>query len=585
MKKQIAFYFFLFTLNCIAQTHYVSNLDQHGSGSLRDVILKAPENSTIRFEPSLLDNGSQTLTLDSNILINKNLTVKGLVNGEDTLFISGGDSTRVFNIIHADSVMLDSLVIQNGFTSENGGGIFASHIQLLTINNSIIRNCSAENGGGIYGRCSQAGSVSNYYQGNDTLSIDTSATLSILNTYVHNNSATFNGGGIYYSSRRSFTTISQQVEAFVSSLLQIHSSTVSNNNAEGYGGGIYHVASSTTVSAPETTTPSPVLKLHTFAYISINTSSIFHNESQSGGGICNTISTNHISMNKGGRADHFNKTKVDFKNSTSYENQAEFYPEIQSYSSAINGMATAFSKDLLNIESSIIGNTQPNAFSIGTENQIQSLGYNIFSDSIVLGNHTTDHINISPQNIKLNNPACYGESRTPTLQPLTPSLAINSGSPNDFSNAQTGGLFGRRDIGAAETCESFIIEQRTENNYLIWYNDSLYTSDNSTATYTIENEFGCDSIIYLDLKIIPSSEISVYPNPVKNSQNLEIFLGNHINTDYSVQLLNLQGKIIESYSITKKHNNLLKLTNLKLDPGIYFVKNDHSKKSVKIIVQ
>ena len=552
MKKQIAFYFFLFTLNCIAQTHYVSNLDQHGSGSLRDVILKAPENSTIRFEPSLLDNGSQTLTLDSNILINKNLTVKGLVNGEDTLFISGGDSTRVFKIIHADSVMLDSLVIQNGFTSENGGGIFVSHLQLLTINNSVIRNCSAENGGGIYGTCSQAGSVSNYYQGNDTLSIDTSATLNILNTYVHNNSATLNGGGIYYSSGKSFTTIRQKVEAYVSSLFQIHSSTISNNNAGNYGGGIYHVASSTTVSAPETTTPSPVLKLHTFAYISINTSSIFHNESQSGGGIYNTISTNHMSMNKGGHADHFNKTKIDFKNSTSYENQAEFYPEIQSYSSTINGMATVFRKDLLNIESSIIGNTQPNAFSIGTENQIQSLGYNIFSDSIVLGNHTTDHINISPQNIKLDNPACYGESRTPNLQPLIPSIAINNGSPNDFSNAQTGALFGRRDIGSSETCKSFSIDKRTEFNTLTWINDSVYTEDNTSATYHTTNIHDCDSIVLLDLKIIHLPEMNVYPNPISQNQNVELFLGNNINKPFSVHLTNMQGRVINTYNLKPK---------------------------------
>ncbi len=566
MRILFTYCLFILCLSGFAQTHYVSNLNVDGNGSLRHTIANAPAGATIRFNPSLLDNGTQTLILDSNIIIDKELTIKGLYNTTDSILISGNNSTRIFQILNAGHIVLDSLILEHANTFEAGGGIYIYNTTLVTLKNSIIRNCLASNGGAIYG-----------YTGIKNLNGTQPLRLHLIHTLIHNNSAHNHGGGIYYSHTGS-SPVPINNQDITPKRLQFDYSTICNNTATYQGGGICHLNTAASMSHNSDKT-----LLYSALKIDMNGCTIFNNQANEGGAIYNQINSSHFKAIKqlSGPADHYLTTKVNFINTTLLNNNSFSSPEVYSTTVGQVGSPQIISSNIITVGSSIIANSQQAVLEMGSVN---SLGYNIFSDQVVNGHTSTDKIGVLLEDINLGEPDCYGESKTPTLLPLLPSVAINQGNPNDLSKAQTGSLFGIRDIGSAETCKSFKIDTRTEYNSLLWLDNNLYTENNSTATYTTTNAFNCDSVIFLDLIIYPLSEMSVYPNPIQKNQDIEIFLGNHINAPYTVELTNLQGRIIESYNIPKAHGRVLKLSNLELNPGIYFMNNSHSKKSVKLIV-
>jgi hypothetical protein len=87
-----------------------SPLDDGSSGTLRSKLAAAAPGDTIQFANQLRD---QTLILNSQLAIGKNLNIDGL--GADKLTISGGGTTRVFNISGASTtVTLANLTIANG---------------------------------------------------------------------------------------------------------------------------------------------------------------------------------------------------------------------------------------------------------------------------------------------------------------------------------------------------------------------------------------------------------------------------------------------------------------------------------------
>ena len=111
------FYLFIlcfFTFGASATTIIVTNTSNSGSNSLRQAVLDASVSDTIRFDPSLLSGGSATLTLTSEIVFSKSLVIKGVYNSSDTLYISGGNTNRHFNISNAGNVTLDSMFLVNG---------------------------------------------------------------------------------------------------------------------------------------------------------------------------------------------------------------------------------------------------------------------------------------------------------------------------------------------------------------------------------------------------------------------------------------------------------------------------------------
>ncbi|AFZ49127.1 beta strand repeat-containing protein [Dactylococcopsis salina] len=222
-----------------------------GDISLREALAFTEEGGTISFAPNL---AGQTITLNSNLIIDKSLTLEGL--GEDQLTLDGGGFDRVLTVDDGDNsvsktVAISGLTISGG-TAQNGGGIL--NRENLTLTNSTLSGNSARTGGGIDNE-GTASLINSIVTDNSASSrgggIFSSENLTISNTIISGNSADSEGGGIFNS--QSLTLgISTIINSSVSSnsanrgggivnggTLDLNNSTVSNNSADEEGGGIY----------------------------------------------------------------------------------------------------------------------------------------------------------------------------------------------------------------------------------------------------------------------------------------------------------------------------------------------------------
>jgi len=148
----------------------VTNTNDSGAGSLRQAIADASAGDTVTFAAGLAGN---TITLTSGELtINKQLTIDGDLNDDlafsaaNDITISGGNSSRVFNVTGGASgteVVLFGLQIRNGLVSGDGGagsggatggaggageGGAIRNSGHLIINRSVIDRNHASGGGG-----------------------------------------------------------------------------------------------------------------------------------------------------------------------------------------------------------------------------------------------------------------------------------------------------------------------------------------------------------------------------------------------------------------------------------------------------
>ena len=159
-----------------ASAQVVTNSADSGPGTLRAAIANADNGAVITFDPNL---SGATITLGNTLTINTNLTIdaSALPGG---LQINGNGSVQIFNV--ASTVFLNSLTITNGYSTNNGGGIYNGGT--LTLTNCILSGNSATNsigvahglGGGIY---------------ND------GGTLTLNQCTLSGNSVGWGGGGIY----------------------------------------------------------------------------------------------------------------------------------------------------------------------------------------------------------------------------------------------------------------------------------------------------------------------------------------------------------------------------------------------------
>jgi predicted outer membrane repeat protein len=218
---------------CLPSTLTVTSTADSGPASLRYEIAGAKNKDTIVFAPSL--NG-QTITLTSGELdITKNLTIQG--PGAGQLTISGGGSSRVFEVASKNNVTVSGLMISNGHATD-GGGIYVDSGGTLTISNSTVSGNSST----VYG-----GAVFN------------SGTLTISNSTVSSNTATDAGGAIENAGANvtiSGCTLSGNSVGFGGyggairndngGNLSISNSTLSGNSAPGgEGGAIFSLGGST----------------------------------------------------------------------------------------------------------------------------------------------------------------------------------------------------------------------------------------------------------------------------------------------------------------------------------------------------
>ena len=226
----------LLAMTWVQPSTMVTNTNDSGEGSLRQVIADAKSGDVITFDTVGMFATTQTISLKSQLDIDKNISIKG--TGAKSLKLNIDSNTRIFYIYPAVTVMLDSMTIKEGKAKDSGnagdnstlgGGIYNEG--LLTLQKSIVIDNKATKGGGIY---------------NGNLGI-----LTIEQSYIlSNNNSTQYGGAIYNKGR-----------------LTIRDSIIRHNEAVREGGGIYN---------------------HADGYITIIRSQIESNSSYaSGGGISN----------------------------------------------------------------------------------------------------------------------------------------------------------------------------------------------------------------------------------------------------------------------------------------------------------
>ncbi len=274
----------------------VTNLDDSGSGSLRDAIGIANETigaDTIEFANNL--SGGVIGLTSGELKIKESLTINGL--GANFLKVDAQKNNfRVFNIndnntLNLIDVFINGLTITGGnaltsngsgiFNEENltvtnsiitdntsgfGGGGIDIRNGIVNITNSIITNNSANSGGGIGGFNSTVNITNSNISSNfarEGGGIDVSgSSVDIINSTISENFAGFTGGGLNIggsSANITNSTISRNTASFsggglhippdgmnvVGSTVNIINSTISGNTATSFFGGGLNVVGST----------------------------------------------------------------------------------------------------------------------------------------------------------------------------------------------------------------------------------------------------------------------------------------------------------------------------------------------------
>jgi hypothetical protein len=226
-------------------TFAVTNVNDSGSGSLRDAITQANADAvadTIVFNtnPALGTNFStaQTIPLTSNQLtISNPVTITG--PGASLLTVrrdpAAATQFRIFNIssgaASSINVTLSGMTITGGKTSsgEGGAGVSTGNAN-VTITDSVITGNTAGTGGGISGtntllveNCTISGNTAAGYGGGISGGL-----LTVRNSTISGNTAG-TGGGISGTNT-----------------LLVENCTISGNTSAGHGGGIYIVLYSDT---------------------------------------------------------------------------------------------------------------------------------------------------------------------------------------------------------------------------------------------------------------------------------------------------------------------------------------------------
>ena len=134
----------------LLSTLVVTNNQDSGTGSLRQVIDDAHSGDTLTFAPKLR---GEVITLTSGELdVNKSLIIDG--PGADQLAVSGDGVSRVFEISSGATVTISGLLITGG-QAVQGGGIFNAGTLTLkdcdvAANQAAATAGGAAQGGGIY---------------------------------------------------------------------------------------------------------------------------------------------------------------------------------------------------------------------------------------------------------------------------------------------------------------------------------------------------------------------------------------------------------------------------------------------------
>ena len=172
----------------------VTSTADAGAGSLREAIANACGTAFITF--NIAGAGPHTLTLTSGELtVDKNLAIAG--PSDESIRISGNDSSRVLDVEAGASLSLFNLTIQNGRALDDGGGI--RNRGTLTVTNSTLSGNSAAFFGGAIDNEAVATINNRTISGNSATSaggIHSTNTLTLVNTTITANTASADWDGL-----------------------------------------------------------------------------------------------------------------------------------------------------------------------------------------------------------------------------------------------------------------------------------------------------------------------------------------------------------------------------------------------------
>lgn len=470
----------------IAQT-VVTSTANGGTGTLRNAVINSSAGDTITFSPSLLANGSDTITLMSDIILYHGLVFQGINTATDTLYIDGAKQSRLFylnmgnttnkNVVFENMAFINGKpMVANPSGPEHGGAILANGVDTLRIVNCVLRGnetFNSGNGGAIH--------------------VD-GAIIHLALTKLLNNSA-ISGSGSKGGAIR-----------VLNGEMIIDECTFSYNNSNSSGGAI---ASYLTDVRAEASVFKSNRSINSYAgaaqfahgHIGVYNSKFIGNISSNDGsaidmwGLLNDpndmdtikdclIDSNAISNTQGwGRgtvyADNTIIHNTTVSNNTSDGNTAGVHctdcvlrnVSILNNTCVKTGGGLLIRNKVQLSNSTITGNTGDDGAVVGVSSNLDTVvvtntiiagngsndgfytvtpisnGYNILADS-PSGAHSTDQTNFTSA-LNLEPLGMYGGT-TPTMPPMTTSVAYNAGDPTKFQRAQNGPIYGRRDIGAAE---------------------------------------------------------------------------------------------------------------------------------------
>ncbi len=264
----------------------------HTGFSLRDALSQANTDASngisdlIVFASSL---DGQTITLSQGEL---NLSGAGTgtitIDGAGQMTISGANASTVFAVQAGVQALLEGLTIENGqgnfgTFSASGGGIYNNGGTVTVSDSTLAHNSATYGGGGIYN-----------YRG----------TLTVSDSTLADNSASYDGGGIY--NYRGTLTVSDSTLDHNSAgyggggiynhggTLTVSDSTLDHNSA-GEGGGIFIYGGTLTVSDSTLDHNSATYSgggIYTYSgTVTVSDSTLADNSAYSGGGIYNAGGT------------------------------------------------------------------------------------------------------------------------------------------------------------------------------------------------------------------------------------------------------------------------------------------------------